>query len=842
MQADAIAPKGDRDSPLLAIVLDSLPHGLSIWGEDKHLVLYNRRYLDLYCFPPERVRPGLSLREICALTVELGNHDDMDADALHELYQQRFDDAANSGAVLQVQKPIRGRVVKTSYVRSPGLGWIVTHEDVTAEVEKQWMAELREKTLAAQNMRFDAAISNMPHGLSMYDAEWRLLICNERYRQIYDMPPELTRTGTPFKKILAHREASGTVALEAADDVQHVLDATGQHAEVTRVYRLDNGRIISVQQAEMAGGGYVVTHQDVTRDIERLDAVRANETLLANQNMRFEAAINNMRQGLCMFDRHERLVICNTPYATMYSLPVSLMVPGTTLTQILEFRFQHGAMPKQGREAYVSSRRVLVANRSAVREDVELEDGRIISCQHQPMADGGWVATHEDITEQRQIEARVRHLARHDALTDLPNRVLLREEMDKLEARIQRQEMVAVLCLDLDHFKAVNDTLGHGIGDQVLVTVAQRLREASRETDVVARLGGDEFAILVHSLDSPSDAAVIAARIVRSLTQPMQIDGHQVLIGTSIGIAVAPIDGQDAETLLRNADIALYRAKSVGRGDFHFFEKGMDEALHHRRALEQGLRVALSRNEFRLVYQPLMNLVDNRVCCFEALLRWDHPEHGLVPPVEFIPVAEETGVINAIGDWVLREACRTAAAWPEHVRLAVNLSAGQFKNRDLVDQVMAALAEGGLAPNRLELEITENLLLVETELTMQTLHRLRALGVRISMDDFGTGYSSLSYLRAFPFDKIKIDRSFISGLRGGEDSMAIIKAVIGLGQSLGMSTTAEGIETEEQLAAVRAQGCSEVQGFLFSPPLPASGVAALLGTLTGPQQRNRRRG
>jgi predicted signal transduction protein with EAL and GGDEF domain len=321
----------------------------------------------------------------------------------------------------------------------------------------------------------------------------------------------------------------------------------------------------------------------------------------------------------------------------------------------------------------------------------------------------------------------------------------------------------------------------------------------------------------------------------------MDIDGHHVAIGTSIGIALAPSDGQDSDTLLKNADMALYRAKSEGRGAYHFFEKGMDEALQHRRLLEAGLKVALGRGEFRLMYQPLFDLASNSVCCLEALLRWDHPERGLIAPNEFIPIAEETGAINAIGAWVLEEACRTAAEWPAHVRIAVNLSPAQFKGRSLIDHVMSALSRAGLAPRRLELEVTESLLLAETEQTLQTLHRLRALGVRISLDDFGTGYSSLSYLRSFPFDKIKIDRSFMTGVGPREDSLAIIKAVIGLGQSLGMSTTAEGIETEEQLRAVRDQGCDEVQGFLFSPPLPASSVAALLQSSVDAARGNRRR-
>jgi diguanylate cyclase (GGDEF)-like protein len=485
--------------------------------------------------------------------------------------------------------------------------------------------------------------------------------------------------------------------------------------------------------------------------------------------------------------------------------------------------------PLEGPQSFIAKHRNLVEHHAQGRHVIEQEDGRWIAINHHPMADGGWVATHEDITEQRQQEARIQHLARHDALTDLPNRILFREEMDKAEHRIRRGEIVGVLCVDLDHFKSINDTMGHALGDAVLLAVAGRLREACREGDLVARLGGDEFAVLLADLHDVNDAAAVAGRIVKSIGEPLTIEGRQATVGASVGIAIAPTDGADGESLLRSADLALYRAKSMGRANFHFFEKGMDEALQRRRAIEQGLKAGLKRGEFRLLYQPLISLADNRICCFEALLRWDHPERGVVVPSEFIPIAEETGLIVPLGEWVLREACRTASDWPEHVRIAVNLSPVQFRNRALVNQVTSALNEAGLDPARLELEITESLMLAETDLTLEMLHRLRALGVRICMDDFGTGYSSLNYLRAFPFDKIKIDRSFMEDGHPAAESMAIISAVIGLGKSLGMSTTAEGIETEEQLKAVRSLGCDEVQGFLFSPPLPASGVAALLG-------------
>jgi diguanylate cyclase (GGDEF)-like protein len=448
------------------------------------------------------------------------------------------------------------------------------------------------------------------------------------------------------------------------------------------------------------------------------------------------------------------------------------------------------------------------------------------------MEDGGWVETHQDITEQRRSEARIHHLARHDALTDLPNRTLFAEEMAMAESRIRRGEMMAVVCFDLDHFKVINDTLGHAVGDALLQEVAARVNHAKREHECAARLGGDEFAILAGPLKSPSDAAALAERLIETIGKPMEIEGHRVIIGTSVGIAVAPGDGEDGETLMKNADMALYRAKSDGRGSYRFFEKGMDAAMQHRRAIESGLKLGLINDEFKLVFQPLMELENNRVSCMEALLRWEHSEMGPISPVEFIPVAEEIGFIVQLGEWVLQQACRVAATWPSDIRVAVNLSPVQFKSRRLLESVRNALDAAGLPPSRLELEITESVLLSDSDQTLEILHTLRGMGIRISMDDFGTGYSSLSYLRAFPFDKIKIDRTFIEDAGSQDANFEIIKAVIALGRSLGMSTTAEGVETEAQLDAVRSHGCDEIQGFLFSRPLPEKDALELVTRLS----------
>jgi diguanylate cyclase (GGDEF)-like protein len=416
-------------------------------------------------------------------------------------------------------------------------------------------------------------------------------------------------------------------------------------------------------------------------------------------------------------------------------------------------------------------------------------------------------------------------------LTDLPNRLQLYEQLRQLLAKTRPGVHVAVFCLDLDRFKDVNDGHGHPVGDLLLKSVADRLRQCIRDTDMVARLGGDEFAIVQAGASQPTDATALASRLIEAISAPYELGSHQITIGLSIGIALAPGDGLDPDQLLKNADMALYRAKSEGHGLYRFFEPEMDALMQIRRRLEIDLRKAITNSEFELFYQPLVDMKTEYVTGFEALIRWHHPERGMIPPHDFISVAEETGLIVPIGDWVLRQACAEAATWPSGLKIAVNLSPIQFKNKGLSLSVISALAASGLSPKRLELEITESVLLQEGDATLAILHELRELGVRISMDDFGTGYSSLSYLRKFPFDKIKIDRSFIVDMSDHDDSLAIVRAVIAMGSGLGIATTAEGVETAEQFEQLKLEGCTEVQGYLFSPPRPAAEVRGLLTSI-----------
>jgi len=825
---------------LLAGVLDSLPLGVTVWNADLRLAFWNRRYPSLYGVPEDRLRRGMSVDELARITVASGVHAGLAHEEVVALYTERLQATARH-SVQVFEKPHGERVVKTTYLHVPQVGTIVTHEDVSEQ--RRWTDALqrREAQIERDKMRFVAAIENMGSGLALFDRHARLVVCNSHYAEMYGLPLELTREGTPVESILGHRVTSGHhPVVDPEAYVRKRLERSHENRRATDAVELLDGRIITITHIPLADGGYVSTHTDITDDVRRLRALQAREAELETQNLRFSTLVNNLDMGVSMFGADKRLVICNDAYTRMYGLAPEDTTPGTPVTEIIERRLMRGIAPVGGTQAYADGLIAMIESGQSHRATTEMRDGRVIAIKHTPIADGGWVTTHSDITEERGREARIRFLARYDGLTQVANRMHLREHLDSMEPRLRRGEDVAVLCIDLDHFKAVNDTLGHAAGDEVLRQVGARLTSLHRESDLVARLGGDEFAVLVSPLDWPGAAAGCADRIVRAIAEPFFIGDHQVVIGASVGIAVSPVDGRDSETLMRHADLALYRAKSEGRGNFHFFEAGMDAALQARRSIEIGLRLALMRNEFRLMYQPVLNLADNRISVLEALIRWDHPTRGLVPPSEFIPVAEETGLIVHIGEWVLREACAAAALWPAPVRVAVNLSPMQVRHRQIVNQVAAALREGGLAPERLELEITESILLAETHQSLETLHRLRALGVRIAMDDFGTGYSSLSYLRAFPFDKIKIDRSFMRDLSATDESLAIVKAAIGLGRSLGMSTTAEGVETEAQLDTVRAEGCTEIQGFFFSPPLTAAGAAEFLNrTLVEPGQVER---
>ncbi|HEV2153052.1 bifunctional diguanylate cyclase/phosphodiesterase [Bradyrhizobium sp.] len=546
---------------------------------------------------------------------------------------------------------------------------------------------------------------------------------------------------------------------------------------------------------------------------------------LSVEKQRLNTAMNTMTQGLLMFDQDERLIVCNRRYIEMYRLSGDIVKPGAYFRDVIQHRYDAGSFEGDV-DAYCDG--ILASVDQTHSAIVETADGRLIEIKNQPATAGGWLATHDDVTARIRADERIAHMAHYDALTDLPNRVLMRSHLERRVTELAEGKPFAILYIDVDEFKGVNDSLGHEVGDELLRQVANRLRACVSGNDLVARLGGDEFAIIKAGACDQAELAALADNILKALRTPVNCKGQEIPTDASIGIAIAPDHGDNLDDLLKRADLAMYAAKSEGRGTFRIFVPEYDAKARQRRQLELDLRQALARGEFEVHYQPLVDLAADVVNGCEALLRWRHPERGMVSPADFIPVAEDTGLIGEIGEWVLKQACHEAASWPGNIHIAVNVSPVQFRSRSLALKVAAALAESGLAPGRLELEITETVLIRDDEEALTILQQLRDLGVRIALDDFGTGYSSLSYLHRFPFDKIKIDRSFISDIGQSEDSSPIVQAVVHMAAARHMATTAEGVETEAQREVLRQLGCSQMQGWLFSPAVPAAKLKQLL--------------
>jgi diguanylate cyclase (GGDEF)-like protein/PAS domain S-box-containing protein len=659
--------------------------------------------------------------------------------------------------------------------------------------------------------RLRDAIDLLPQGIVVLDAEGRYILWNKEYADIYKRSADLFKTGVKLEDTLRigvargdYPEAAGREAEWLAERLSLLANPRGRHEQ-----RLSDGRTIMIEEGRTSDGGIIGLRVDITEMKRR----EASFRLLFDGNPvpMFVYALNG-----------QRILAVNDAAIEHYGFARPALL-GMALGDLhdpseladLALLDNESAEEQAGR-----TWRQYKADGTAI--DVALLSSRM-TYEEAPAV----LIAAIDITERKRAEARIAFMAHHDALTSLPNRILLRSRMEEMLNRMRRHgNGIATLCIDLDNFKSVNDSLGHPAGDLLLRLVGGRLRGLLRDHDMVARLGGDEFAIVQADVSDPQEVVTLAERLLAEVSQPYDLDGHQVTIGASVGIAFAPGDGENADRLLKSADMAMYRAKADGKGAYRFFESEMDARAQARRRLELDLRLALQNQGLELHYQPLVELASGEITGYEALIRWPHAERGMIPPCDFIPVAEETGLIAPLGAFVLRQACSDAAKWPDHIKVAVNLSPLQFKTGNLFVQVKDALEEAGLSPKRLELEITETLLLERSEQVLATLHALRALGVRISMDDFGTGYSSLSYLRSFPFDKIKIDRSFVHDLGANADSQAIVRAIVSLGTSLGITITAEGVETETDLAHLRAEGCDEGQGYLFAKARPQSDILA----------------
>ncbi len=929
-------------SEALQNTLAHISQGLSVFDSAGRLVAYNDRFIELYNIPANLAKPGTSFSDLSDFLAQ--------SDMLDTFDPSQLGDANIQSTTLHFKD---GRRMQITHKPTEGGGWVSTHDDITDHVRAR--AELFEQAteLARVNARFEAALDNMSQGLCLFDADKNLVVSNNRFQKMYGLPDYLVKPGTPLNQVLQFYKdrAGGDI------NTERPIGLIG--TERSQDNALLDGRNILIQRTPLSNGGWVSTHQDVTEQ-KRLEVSLSEKAAdLEQVNTHFDAALNSMSQGLCLFDAEQRVIVSNHQYAAMYKLSRDQVKPGTRLADILQSRRDEGTNHAIAPDLYLNAH---------IRKDFEVQelaDGRFVAISRRQMSYGGWLTVHEDITERRMIEQerdrnraflhqiiehiptqitvkdardrryvllnrvaesqlgpssdvvgktayeiysapaadkitkddeealrsdsgvfldehefesrngvesrfvtarrvsicdengdpaylinlvedvterkrtndRIAFLAHHDQLTGLANRTRFADKLDEAAKRCARHGTpFTVLMLDLDKFKYVNDTLGHPAGDQLLIQVAQRLKASLRDTDVLARLGGDEFAIIQEGESKQREGAIgLALRIIDLIGTPFDLSGNQANIGTSVGIAFAPECGVEAEGLLKKADLALYEAKSGGRNDYRLFKPEMAEVSDTQKVLEGELREAIQRDEFELYYQPVVDAKTGSIFGVEALVRWRHPTRGLVLPDQFIPLAESTGLMMPLGEWILQRACQDAVAWPSHIKVAINISAVQFNNANIFDVVLCALVESGLSPERLELEITETMLLKNEQACLLSIRQLKNLGIAIVLDDFGIGYSSSSYLTRIPFDKIKIDRSFVEGFPKRRECAAIIQSVLALARGLDIAITAEGVETDEQFESLRAAGVDLVQGYLFGRPVP---LHQLVWSQSDPQAEN----
>jgi diguanylate cyclase (GGDEF)-like protein/PAS domain S-box-containing protein len=673
----------------------------------------------------------------------------------------------------------------------------------------------------------EAALDQMPYGLCVYDARQRLVTCNRRYAEIFALPAEVAKPGASLAAIMSNCAAAVVSCADAEVYVQERLAAAERNARSTAELHLADGRIIRVVQEPTPDGGWVATHEDITEHVQIGEDLRRARSFLS-------LVIESVPDAILVKDASNgRFAMVNHAAEKLFGLHRKEFI-GKTAEDIYPAEYhkivaKEDAALLQAGELFIDDHTIEMRGR----------ESRIITLTRKILRDGEsapqfMLAVMHDITERKRAERRIAHMALHDTLTDLPNRTAFNERLAAVLARADAGLRFAVLFVDLDRLKEVNDVFGHAAGDQLLREVAKRMRAAAGD-DFIARLGGDEFALLTENAESHARVGALAERLLASVQEDLEIQGARIRSGLSIGVAMFPGDGRDSTVLLANADAALYRAKAEGRGVIRFFKSEMDARLRDRHVLRHDLSTAISRGELMMHYQPQAK-VTGEVVSFEALLRWRHPQRGMVSPATFIPLAEESRLISTIGEWALRSACREAAAWPVPLGIAVNLSPGQFQHADLPALVHSILLETGLPARRLELEITEGVLIADSARALSVLRRLKAFGIQITMDDFGQGYSSLSYLQSFPFDRIKIDRAFVSKVTQNPQSAAIVRAVLGLARGLGLPVLAEGVETAEELAFLAAEACDEVQGYLIGRPCPIEDYAKILGRAGAPQQ------
>ena len=804
----------------LDTALNNMTQGLIMFDADARLVICNRRFLAMYKLNPDKIRPGLRMQDMLRMRRENGTFT-LDPDEYVRDLKSRL--AAGDAISLIVERK-DGNVTAISNQPMPGGGWVSTHEDITERRKAE--ALLRE-----QKLQLDTALNNMSQGLNMFDSTGRLVVCNERYRDMYRLSHEDVQPGATVRKLVDARSRAGTFFdIDPDQYVDELLAAMAKRNPTDTTMELTDGRVIAVHsQPTPDGTGWVVTHEDITE--------RRKAEIERDRTQAFAATIvENVPATIIVKDAHNfRYVMINRAAEAHLGMSRDKVI-GKTVADIY---------PKDIADT-ITAHDIDLARTGQTQfydeHPVKTPTGesRIVTTVRLPIQDPNGSAEYlltviEDRTRRKHAEAQIAHMAHHDLLTGMPNRAAFNACLAAtFESAEKENSSFALFSLNLDRFKEINDVFGHVIGDKLLGEMSRRIQAAIGGA-FLARLGGDEFIVIATDGEFPSAAEAMAEKILATVSNDHIIDGQNVRGGMSVGIAIYPADGADTETLVANAEAALYRAKADGRGIYRFFEADMDKRLRERRALQQDLQTAIERGELRLHYQPQAR-IGGEIIGFEALVRWHHPTRGLISPGTFIPLAEESGLIVPIGEWIMREACREAASWAKPLQIAINFSPVQFRHGDLAGLVHSILIETGLSPKRLEVEITEGVLIGDFSRAVSILRRLKAIGVRIAMDDFGTGYSSLSYLQAFPFDKIKIDQAFISNLERNQQSATIIRAVIGLARGLKLPVLAEGVETKEQLAFLAKEHCDEVQGYLIGRPKPIEDYAALTGSPATPHK------
>jgi len=911
----------------LTTAVNNMSQGLLMFDSAERLVVCNERYRQMYNLSPEMAKPGVTLFQLIKHRAECGS---FKGDPNQYYAQLRNEIAMGHTTRKSIETP-DGRTIHIVTRPMADGGWVATHEDTT---DKLRVKELIEK----QALQLDAALENMSQGLCMFDATQHLIVCNKRYADLYGLNEEQTRPGTTLCAILQHRIAMGSAPIDHESYIKDRLNEVSINKPYQITNRLRDGRYVSVVHRPTANGGWVATHEDVTEAMRREESFRLlfnnnpvpmwvfdRETLRflavndaavaqykysreqflmmmvpdiraaqADDSASFLRALPDAQNGeyvgqhqradgtklhvavysrllnyehrdarlvaihditerkLAEDDLHRTKIFLDT---VIENVPMPILVKtakenritllnrageelfGISRDHIIGKTPQDVYEPARADEILARDKEALLSVEPIVTRDhfipTAKRGGRLVATKKVAIRGSDGQAEYlltlfDDVTERREAEQRIVRMAHSDSLTGLPNRATFNETLDAtINRATTTDEQFAILSIDFDGFKEINDTYGHLVGDGLLREIARRLQVAAGET-FLARLGGDEFAVILAEGAQPAGAAVLAERLLATLLDDFKIEGHYLKLGMSIGVAIYPADGTNAKTLLTNADAALYRAKAETRGMAMFFEPEMSARLHARYALQEDLRSAIDHGELLLHYQPQVTMSGDAIG-FEALARWQCPKRGMVPPGTFIPIAEESSLIISLGEWVLHEACREAASWPQPLTIAVNISPIHFRHGDLPRLIHSILLETGLAPGRLELEITESVMINDFSRAVSILNQLKSLGVKIAMDDFGTGYSSLSYLQAFRCDKIKIDRIFICDLEDNYHSRSIVRAVISLGRSLNLPILAEGVETEAQHTFLVKEGCDEVQGYLTGRPLPIADYAGVVG-------------